>query len=109
MKHTESKLQEQCVKWFRLQYKDVMIFAIPNGEKRNIITATILKRQGVVAGVPDLFVPEYKLFIEMKSEKGKLSSNQIKFIVEMTKIGYFVEVCRSVEEFVEIINKYKEK
>lgn len=71
IKITEDMLQAQCVEWFRLQYPDKIIFAIPNGEKREqktyvtktgktktwSPTATRLKKLGVLAGVPDLCIP----------------------------------------------------
>lgn len=63
---SESAEQRAFVKWFRLQYPDVRIFAIPNGGARDVITGSILKAEGVEPGVPDLFVPALRLFIEMK-------------------------------------------
>ena len=56
MRTQESNLQIQCFKWFRLQYPNVIIASIPNGGKRNSITASILKQEGVLAGMPDLIV-----------------------------------------------------
>ena len=56
MKHIEDNLQKACVTWFRLQYPDIVIFAIPNGGKRNVIEASKLKATGVLPGVADLFV-----------------------------------------------------
>ena len=37
-----------------LDLRKVCYFAIPNGGKRNIITASKLKAEGVKKGVPDL-------------------------------------------------------
>lgn len=104
MNHAESKLQAACVKWFRLQYPDTLIFAIPNGGARNAITGAILKREGVIPGVPDLFVAETNkeyagLFIEMKSEKGRLTESQKEIHKQLYIAGYCVEVCHSFEEF----------
>ena len=69
----EDRLQSQCVRWFRLQYPDTVIFAIPNGGQRSAITGALLKKTGTLAGVADLFLmtptPEHYyhgLFIEMK-------------------------------------------
>ena len=55
MKRDESILQSECVRWFRYQLKDV-IFAIPNGGKRDVSTAIRLNHEGVLAGVADLFI-----------------------------------------------------
>ena len=57
-KQSESQLQSECVRWFRYQYPEFknVLFAIPNGGKRNISTAKRLKSEGVVPGVADLFL-----------------------------------------------------
>ena len=111
MKTQESNLQIQCVKWFRLQYPNVIIAAIPNGGKRNSITASILKQEGVLAGMPDLIVCCAKngysgLFIEMKFGKNKLSANQVEVIGKLKQEGYKVEVCYTFDEFVKVCNEY---
>ena len=111
MKTQESNLQIQCVKWFRLQYPNVIIAAIPNGGKRNAITASILKQEGVLAGMPDLIVCCDKngyngLFIEMKYGKNKLSANQVEVIGKLKQEGYKVEVCYTFDEFVKVCNEY---
>lgn len=64
----ESQEQRAFVKWFRLQYPKVRIIAIPNGSMRDPITGAILRGEGVSPGVPDLFVPEWLLWIEMKRQ-----------------------------------------
>jgi hypothetical protein len=119
MKNLESKLQQQCVKWFKYQYPKETIFAIPNGSQRNIITAKILKGEGVLAGVSDLMILGSKvvqdgidmnvwcgMFIEMKSEKGKLSDSQKAFIENATEKGYYCAVCNSFESFVKEVKNY---
>lgn len=124
MKHEESRLQIECVKWFSYQYPhlDRNLFAIPNGEKRGIITATILKRQGVKAGVADIFlampksfIDKYEseviihgLFIEFKTDKGKQNENQITFQKAVTTTGYRYVIVRSFDEFKELIEDYLE-
>ena len=113
MKHEESKLQQACVKWFRLQYRQYerLLFAVPNGGQRNVIVAAKLKAEGVVAGVSDLllFVPNrdyHALCIEMKSAKGRQTENQKAWQKEVEKQGYKYVVCRSLDEFINIINDY---
>lgn len=76
MNHYESKLQQACVRYFRLAYPEYgyMLFAVPNGGSRNAVEARILKAEGVVAGVADLIllVPRSgygSLCIEMKIGK----------------------------------------
>lgn len=114
MKHLESKLQTACVRWFRLQYPNYLLFAIPNGGNRNAITGAILKNEGTLAGVPDLFLAHatfesYGLFIEMKSDKGKLSQSQIYIRSKLELAGYHVEVCNGFESFKQVIENYLTK
>lgn len=67
---TEHEEQRELVRWFRQTYKGVRIFAIPNGGMRSRATAGKLKAEGVSSGVPDLCVPEWGLWIEMKRQRG---------------------------------------
>ena len=91
--------QREFVSWFRKTYPDVLIFAIPNGGKRNAVTAQKLKLEGVVPGVHDLFVPEWRLWIEMKRQKnGSLSQAQKDFGEEMDRVGYDWIVCKGCED-----------
>lgn len=113
MIHAESKLQQACVKWFDLQYPQMKqaLFAIPNGGHRNVITAKILKSEGVRAGVCDMFltVPRnefHGLYIEMKAGKGKPSDYQRAFIELVRGFGYKAEIINSFDKFKEQIEDY---
>jgi hypothetical protein len=65
------------VNWFRASYPSVLIYAVPNGEHRAYSAGKRLKGEGVTAGIPDLHVPEWDLWIEMKrSTGGRLSLEQ---------------------------------
>lgn len=88
-----------------------LLFAIPNGGKRNAAEAAHLKRQGVKAGVPDLClaVPrgEYHgLYIELKVGKNKPTDNQLGWLRLLRQYGYAVAVCYSAEEAKDVIDKY---
>lgn len=90
-----SEHAEQCgfVTWFRSKWPHVLIYAIPNGEKRAIITAKRLKMEGVVSGIPDLHIPEWRLWVEMKRTKGgRLSPEQKMMIQQLGVIGHQVIV-----------------
>ena len=54
MRNEESKLQQSCITWFRLQYPRLakLLFAVPNGSRRDVVTGAIFKREGVVTGDP---------------------------------------------------------
>lgn len=111
-KNNESKLQQACVKWFRLQYPKEVLYAIPNGGKRDAITASILKAEGTLAGVADLFLmsnfdnPAKGLYIEMKIDKGVQSDYQKAFEVNCINKGYNYAIARSFDEFVLIIRDF---
>lgn len=110
-KHNESRLQSACVKWFRLQYPYLLLFAIPNGGKRSLIEAKIMKGEGVLAGVADLFLSEPKgefhgLYIEMKVDKGQQTDNQKWFEQKAKERGYQYVVSRSLDNFMEVVKQY---
>lgn len=58
-----------------------------------------LKAEGVKPGVPDLFVPHWRLWIEMKRTKGgRLSAEQKDWIEYLECIGYSVIVANGATE-----------
>lgn len=66
-----------------------------------MVTAKLLKDEGVVAGIPDLFVADGRpgLFIEMKEPgKGALSKAQKAVIPQLQRHGYPVVVCYGYDE-----------
>lgn len=90
---SEHAEQVGFVRWFRAKWPRVLIFAIPNGGKRNITTAKLLVKEGVVAGVPDLFIPAWGIWVEMKRQKGgRLSPDQESMIAYLESIGHRVVV-----------------
>ena len=90
---SEHSEQVGFINWFRAKYPQVLIFAIPNGEKRSISVAKRLKMEGVVRGVPDLYVPAWNLWIEMKRVSGgRLSTDQRQMISYLENIGHKVIV-----------------
>lgn len=104
---TEHQEQKLFVKWFELQYPKVKIFAIPNGGNRNVVTATMLKAEGVRKGVPDLFIPAWQMWIEMKRVKGgKLSPEQKVWIDYLNECDYLAVVANGFEEAKRIILDY---
>ena len=97
---TEHQHQRLFIHWARLRYPNLLIFAIPNGGQRSIVTAKRLQAEGVVAGIPDLFVADGRpgLFIEMKKPGGALSKSQKEIIPTLQKNGYYVAVCYGFEQ-----------
>ena len=93
VKTSPSEHDEQVgfINWFRAKYPDVLIFAIPNGEKRAISVAKRLKAEGVVRGIPDLFIPQWTLWVEMKRVSGgRLSPEQKSMIIYLESVGQTV-------------------
>lgn len=108
MDHIPTEHEEQItfVQWFRRKYPRVRIFAIPNGGYRSRATAAKLKAEGVMRGIPDLFVPEWSLWIEMKRIKGgRLSPEQRDWKRYLEDVGNTVFVafgCQHAIDQVEI-------
>jgi hypothetical protein len=95
---TESQEQQGFITWFRLKYPSILIFHIPNGGYRNIVTGQRLKKEGVVAGIPDLYIPRAKIWIEMKTSTGKLSPEQVEMHRYLRAIGDTVIVGYGAED-----------
>lgn len=91
--------QVTFVTWFRESFPDVRILAIPNGGYRDKRTAEKLKAEGVEPGVPDLYVPAWGLWIEMKRTKGgKVSPDQADWLDYLQGVGDSVIVGRGWED-----------
>lgn len=96
---SETEEQEGFVNWFRAKFSGVLIFAIPNGGHRAISTAKRLNAEGVVPGIPDLHVPAWRLWVEMKRVKGgKLSAEQEAMILHLEGLGHKVVVGKGAED-----------
>lgn len=90
--------QRNFVSWFRQTYPGVLIFAIPNGGKRGKLEAMRLQAEGVVSGVPDLCIPEWRVYVEMKRTKGGTVSKEQREILDyLDGCGYTVAVCKGFE------------
>jgi len=113
MKHPESDLQANCIKWFRYQYPQLKLclFSVPNGSKRTKSQQAILKKEGSVSGVSDLIllVPNSEfnsLCLEAKIKPNKQSESQIEFEKAVTNFGNCYKVFYTFEEFRSIVSSY---
>lgn len=104
MKSIEHAEQVLLMQWWALAHQqfgipEQLLFAIPNGGERNIIVAARMKKEGVRAGIPDLFLAVssggfHGLFIEMKKPKGgRVSKNQSSMMKLLSEQGYSAKVC----------------
>jgi len=111
MNHHESKLQATCVRWFRYNFPRMILHSIPNGGKRTITTARVMKLEGQLPGVPDLFLAHpcgtwHGMYIEMKYGKNTTSEAQELLIARLMDVGYQVVICRTFDDFRMAIEKY---
>lgn len=106
-RHLEESIQVACVKWFRLQYPNLVIFAVPNGGSRNLYEAKNMKESGTLAGVADLVIVGNGgrvLFVEMKAGKNKQEDSQVLFQNKVEKLGHKYIICRSREQFMKEVD-----
>lgn len=113
-KSDEHRIQCACVQWFSIKYPRLhgRLFAVPNGGRRDKITAVKLQSEGVVAGVADLILLKSNrdygaLLVEMKTPKGKQSALQRKWQHTLcSEDEYKYVVCRSLDDFIREVTDY---
>ena len=91
---TEAKIQSECFIWFNNTYPHLrgLLYHVPNGEKRDPITANKLKAMGVVAGIPDL-VFHYRArtyFFEFKKDENEKPSKDQERIHKALDLQRFI-------------------
>lgn len=97
MRHLEHAEQVSLCRWMDMQR--IRYFAIPNGGARDVVTGARLKAEGVKPGVPDLFIPALRMFIELKRREGAtLTTEQRAWIAYLKAQNYRVEVCKGWDE-----------
>lgn len=114
---TEHAHQKAFFQWVRLKrlsderFKN--IFAIPNGGARHKAVAGKMQAEGTEKGVPDICVawPNYTweklgMYIEMKRRGGRISPEQNDWHSRLRRAGYMVVICYSVDEAIEIVERY---
>lgn len=104
----EDQIQMNIVHTVRLAYPKSKIFSIPNGGFRFKTTAMILKATGLLKGASDLiFVHKGKvIFVEVKTEKGTQTKEQIEFMTFIKAAGLQYWIVRSAFEMLERIKQY---
>ena len=110
MKHEEHKIQCAIIQYLRLS--KVFCFAIPNGGKRDKREGARLKSEGVLPGVADIemWSNNKTYFIEVKTEKGRQTTEQKDFERICVAHGHEYKIWRSIDSairFVGYLNQIK--
>lgn len=96
---SEASEQIGFLQWFDATFRGVRIFHIPNGGRRSISVAKAMKAEGVKPGVPDLYIPAWRIWIEMKRQTGgRLSPDQRDWIEYLSGIGDTVIVAKGARD-----------
>lgn len=123
---SEDSIQMSCVSWFRIAHPELarlLHHSANEGKRTTRIVHTHagtrvvcsggarLKAMGMQTGFPDLFlaVPSrgmHGLFIEMKSEMGRLEPSQREMLALLSEQGYATAVCRSLDDFQHVTDSY---
>ena len=107
--------QAKVIAWARANERNYpylwMLHSSLNGLKRTKNAQGKAKQQGMLSGVPDLFLPVKNnnfvgLYIEMKSTKGRVSVEQSRYLKCAAENGYSVVVCYSANEAIKRIEDY---
>lgn len=112
LEEDEQRSLFEWVNWMSGKYPELeMLFHIPNGGKRNKLEAIRLKREGVRAGVPDLFLPVARgkyhgMFIELKAGKGLPTNLQKEWVKRLKEQGYHALVITGWEAAAKAIMEY---
>lgn len=119
IKHKEEDEQAIVVEWAHWAYKHHsdkfpllrLLHCSLNGVKLSKMQAIRAKRQGMLSGVLDLFLPVRRggyagLYIEMKWGKNTTTPNQKTYKADVESQGFLAKVCYSAKEAIEVIQKY---
>lgn len=101
MKSKEALIQVAIIQWAQL-HKHIApelqwLHHIPNGGSRHAREAVNLKKQGVVPGILDLFLPAARhgyhgFYLEIKHGKNDLTSSQRDYSEYLTEQNYLARV-----------------
>lgn len=126
-KHTESNLQQACVRYFRTQYPQYskLLIAIPNhavlsgDASQRARQWKRLEAEGAVTGAADLMLILPKrnhllmveammcgCFFELKTATGKQSPAQREFQQQVEAQGYEYVIIKDIESFIQKVKEY---
>lgn len=97
----ESEIQRQIVDWIRYVAPECMVIAIPNAARRTASGRASNAVPGLTSGAPDLLVIRPRgevLWMEVKTDKGKLTDLQFKFHENLQIRNHACAVVRSLDD-----------
>lgn len=114
---TETQHQRNVIKWsqqpsIRSKWPELkLLYHNKNETAEGVRRVSVDKAMGVKKGVPDLFLPSahgqyHGLYIEMKTETGKPTVEQLWWIEELNAAGYFAEVCHGWKSAIRVLEWY---
>ena len=117
MRQAEHNEQAALFTWARLKEAQhpalALMFAVPNGGARNVVTGQRLKQEGVKRGVPDIWLPVARcgyhgLVIELKAGKGRATPEQKAWLQALRAEGWLALVCVGAEAARQVVQAYLE-
>lgn len=113
LEHSEQVSLFEWAGWATAQHPELsLMYAIPNGGKRDLIAAARLKAEGVKAGVPDICLPvprggKHGMYIELKRRKGgRATLGQMTWLDALARQGYHCMLCYGWEHARDEIIRY---
>jgi len=104
--HTE---QTRFVMRVRAFHPEVLCFAVPNGAAVSSANRMRLVHEGMMAGAPDLMLfaaGKQPLAIEMKTDTGKASKEQLAVHQALQERGVMVRICHGSDEAYEALRQW---
>lgn len=100
----EANLQKRIVQFFKKYYDRYLIFSVPNEATHNNKNCPA----GVLRGAPDLILalPNNIIFLELKTEKGKLSDHQCIFKTKCSVLNAPYFIIRDFNDFQNILHNF---
>ena len=114
---SESTLQITLISMLRTLYSDYVInlslngISIPTDIKTKTLIINQMKKEGMEKGMPDLllYLPNGKVLnMELKTDKGKQSADQVDVQNRLTKLGHNYYIIRTVYEAFNAIAEHTE-
>ena len=102
----ETELQTKMVQWLRATHPESLVWHCPNEACAR--RWNFYQNQGVLKGAPDLTIilPGVVFFVECKTGRGRQTPEQKVFGEKCASLGIGYYVCRSLEQFVDIVESY---